>query len=284
MSDPNLIVAQKRAEAQKSALQFPYDYTIENNYTIISFYEYTRINPLSIPKEELKRHIILPLPYQGLQDKNTLNYSQEETGQFVGGTLGTLGGTGGNALNALGGAAAAIGANVLRSITGATGDAINSATQRATANKFTPGGYNPGVKINKNLANMAPGTVQNPNLGLAFGGVELRTHTFSWSLTAKSAEESKMIADIINELRLMAMPRKTFGSSYALSYPFIVDIVFQPNLIKVSKLKCFLTEISVNYSGGDHLAFYRDTGAPVTVDLTLSFKERAILTADDYKE
>ena len=47
-------------------------------------------------------------------------------------------------------------------------------------------------------------------------------------------------------------------------------------------LGLFVTDIAVSYDGDGHPAFYKDSGAPVIVDLQVRFKERAILTSEDY--
>jgi hypothetical protein len=56
---------------------------------------------------------------------------------------------------------------------------------------------------------------------------------------------------------------------------------YPTNLIKISDLGCFITAINVKYDGDGHPVFFKGE-KPVIVDLSISFRERAILTSDDY--
>lgn len=284
--DPSSVISKKRKDINSSSLRFPYDNTIDSNYTIISFYEYTRVNPLDTPKNELNTHIILPLPSQGLSDSNSMKYSEAELGTAIGGSLATLGGNGGGFGGFLGGAAAAIGTSVMKSAIGAASELLTEGVNKAVST-INPNTNAKPVNINLDksgkLAGMVSGVALNPNMSLAFDGVNLRTHRFSWRLVAKTPDESIAIKNIVNKLKQLALPKKTAGSAFALSYPYICDIDFNPDVIKISSLKCFLTDILVNYDGDGHPSFYKDTNAPVIVDLQLEFKERYILTSEDYE-
>lgn len=285
-NDPKNTVASKRAEVNAGALRYPLDNSSDSNYTIISFYEYTRGNPLSTPKEEKSQHIVLPLPASGLNDDNNIKFSQVELGALVGGTLAATGGGG------AGGIGAALGLVTAQSIAKSAPTVLGDLTGNFIENKLPKsfGGVAQGIKdAGRNIgekasiaAGMALGVALNPNMSLSFDGVELRDHQFSWRLVAKNQSESIAIRDIISKLKRMALPKKTAGGSFALSYPYICDIKFNPDIIKISRLKCFLTDIRVSYDGDGHPAFFKDTNAPVIVDLTLRFKERFILTSDDY--
>jgi hypothetical protein len=89
----------------------------------------------------------------------------------------------------------------------------------------------------------------------------------------------------LNTFKTSALPRKTLGASVQLSYPKIAYIEFSPrDIIKVSRLGCFLDAVSIKYDGDGHPAFYKGTGDPVIVDLTLHFTERSIMTAEDFMD
>ena len=45
---------------------------------------------------------------------------------------------------------------------------------------------------------------------------------------------------------------------------------------------CFIDSITVSYDGDGVPAFFRGDNRPVIVDLTIKFRERAVLTASDY--
>ena len=275
-----------------TGLRFPADYALGSNYTIITFFRYTRINPLNIPTEIFQQSIALPLPYSGFTDNNQLKFTQESLGA-IGGLAGgaaqvasapTLGGK----LSGIAGAVLGFGGSIaqqgLTSAAGRAGDAIDK------GKGFNIGKVHIAMPTGASLGNVeafagqAAGLAVNPNLSLTFNGVNLRNHTFSWRLIAKNADESARIEQILLALRTAALPKKLFAANGNLEYPHIAKIQFNPDIIMFSKLGCFLEDIRVNYDGDGHPSFFQGTGKPVIVDITLSFTERAILTSDDYTE
>jgi hypothetical protein len=191
-------------------------------------------------------------------------------GMALGGPLGAaIGGLlspGKNLASKIAGAALEYGRNALTTAAGIAGDAIS-----------------PGLGAQaQNATNQGLGVATNPNMSLTFNGVDLRNHNFTWRLIAKSIQESLEIENIINTLKLNALPRKIVGAGFTLSYPAIAMLSFFPtNLIKISDLGCFITSINVKYDGDGYPVFFKGE-KPVIVDLSISFRERAILTSDDY--
>jgi hypothetical protein len=262
---PSTAIKKSKESAQPSRLQFPYDYTLDNNWCAITFYEYARGNPLQPPKKENGQAIYLPIPFSGMEDNIKLDYSEVALGAAIGGALGTAGGPGGF---------------VQKAASWWAGAGLGLATTAAGAVADAAGG-----KAGKAAAEQAMGVINNPNMSLSFKGVDLRKHTFSWRLIAKTPEESGIIEKILNTFKTSALPRKTLGASVQLSYPKIAYIEFSPrDIIKVSRLGCFLDSVSIKYDGDGHPAFYKGTGDPVIVDLTLHFTERSIMTAEDFMD
>jgi len=288
-NDPNVVVQRRRESVQKGVmserLQFPMNNSgneIESNYTIISFYEYTRVNPLAVPKEEPNGHIILPIPFSGLVDNTNVDFSEMELG-VIGGTLKTLG-SGSAATQKAGGLLAGLGIAGAGAIAKTVAQNLGefAATKLGATSRSAAGaGKQAGEFVDK-YKGLVSGEAINPNITLNFKGVKLREHTFTWRLIAKDADESKAIENILIKLRQMALPKMQGGGAIALSYPYIASIEFFPAIIKISDLKCFISDIRISYDGVGHPSFYRDTSAPVVIDLSITFKERAILTSDDY--
>ena len=263
MANPEKDIDNKRKQTRSAFLAFPKDGSIDNQQTMISLYSYERFSPRSFPQNVNPRNIFLPLPMSGIEDNIALQYEDTPLGSAIGG----LAGPEKNIASKLGGAAVGLGTYAATSAAGAVGDAI---------------GVDGLGKKAKDGTSQAIGEALNPNMSLTFNGVDLRTHNFTWRLIAKSVGESLAIENIINTLKLNALPKKTVGASFTLSYPSIAQLSFFPtNLIKISELGCFITSINVKYDGDGYPVFFK-TEKPVIVDLSISFRERAILTSDDY--
>jgi hypothetical protein len=251
-----------RKKTQSTPLRFPRDGSIENQSTMITLTEYKRGNPKEPPQLINFTSIFLPLPVSGLEDNISLQYQDVPLGAAIGGLLSP----GKNLASKIAGAALEYGRNALTTAAGIAGDAIS-----------------PGLGAQaQNATNQGLGVATNPNMSLTFNGVDLRNHNFTWRLIAKSIQESLEIENIINTLKLNALPRKIVGAGFTLSYPAIAMLSFFPtNLIKISELGCFILSITVKYDGDGYPVFFKGE-KPVIVDLSISFRERAILTADDY--
>jgi len=283
---PEIVLSEARKETQSTPLAFPRDGSINNQQTMISLLKYNRLNPRELPKTLKSRDIFLPLPMSGIEDNIALQYQDVPLGA-VGGLLAPAKGAAGEIAKAAG--ATMAGAQFLAtSALGAAGDVLNEAgAAKAGAGasamfaRMSQGAQKAAGQSQEATA-QALGMADNPNMSLSFQGVELRNHNFTWRLIAKSITESLEIEAIINTLKINALPQKVFGAGFHLGYPCIALISFYPtNLIKISDLGCFITAINVKYDGDGHPVFFKGE-KPVIVDLSISFRERAILTSDDY--
>lgn len=128
----------------------------------------------------------------------------------------------------------------------------------------------------------------NPHSELLFEGVKFREFDMSYKLIAKNRMESEKIKEIVNLLRFHMHPELD-GQSFLFRYPSDFDITFYTKDSKgaIAKnkylpfvLTSVLTGIDVNYSGNNNFVTFKDTAAPVEVDLVLKFKEVQILTKE----
>jgi hypothetical protein len=128
----------------------------------------------------------------------------------------------------------------------------------------------------------------NPHSELLFEGVKFREFEFTYKLIAKTSQESERIQEIVNLLRFHMHPELD-GKSFLFRYPSDFDITFYTKNSSGGVLKnkylpfvmtSVLTGIDVNYSGSNNFVTFKDTSAPVEVDLTLKFKETQILTKE----
>jgi hypothetical protein len=76
------------------------------------------------------------------------------------------------------------------------------------------------------------GTAVNPHVALKFDGVNLKSHSFNWSLSPRNEQESDQIQGIVNLIRNRMLPAYRDGgtggaiSRALLSYPDLVEIYF----------------------------------------------------------
>lgn len=126
------------------------------------------------------------------------------------------------------------------------------------------------------------GKVVNPHMANLFQGVGFRPFTFTFDLVAKNAAESKNIREIIKRFKFHMAPDlgKPTGGNRFFNYPdnFLIGL-FSPSqdyLFKIST--CVLAGCEVDYGATSIPSFFLDTGAPVAIKLTLTFKELEIMT------
>jgi len=139
--------------------------------------------------------------------------------------------------------------------------------------------------INANVRGLAV----NPNTTAAFSNMNIRTYAFTFKLIAEKQSDSVLIRDIQNFIRNnMYAEASSTGESgsggYLLGYPATFSISFHtanglenPYYPKI--YECFLTNFSSNFNASSHL--HHEGGAPVEVDITLTFQETKVLTRQD---
>ena len=136
------------------------------------------------------------------------------------------------------------------------------------------------------------GRAINPFQNVMFAGTILRTFSFSYKLIGESEDEVKMIREIENTFRKFLYPEPAL-SGYLLKYPPYFQIQFlrksavengdggitesveeNPNLPFVHLT--YLQSMTATYNSSTN-AFY-EGGAPVELDLSLTFQEATNLT------
>ena len=236
--------------------------------------------------------ILLPIP-SNIQDGNSVDYTDDSMNTLVGAALGgteglmkDLGSVAGTDLfnvNAYG--------NVIKEqLSGAIEasgltleNAQNLATKYFTAQALNIFGAN--VSLNQLLARQS-GQIFNPNMELLFNSPSLRNFTFSFKMTPRSADESEEIKSIIRFFK-RGMAPKANGNGLFLKTPNVFELRYRQGNNEHSFLhrfkQCFLTNISVNYTGDGVYSTYND-GTPVSMVMTLMFKELAPIYDIDYDD
>ena len=192
------------------------------------------------------------------------------------------------------------------SFTGNIKDAVKELTSRLSA-----AGMGGMVQIAQNalvsmMINMVPGTGQftfsdllkrqngiviNPNTEFLFNAPKLRQFNFTFSFVPRSEKEAQMVKDIIRNFKKHMAPKRTItnisgnvGGGF-LQAPDIFKLEYRtgnnPHQF-LNKFKfCALTNMVVNYSGGNGYMSYED-GTPVLTTITLGFNELTPIYAEDY--
>lgn len=298
---PELVMEQSRRNGNNAIMQFPSDLSAQCILFIFKKYEYQKPGDRGgllkngssvISTASQTSSILLPIP-SNLKENFSLNING-----FAQGYYGSIISEETNVVN-----------NSIGSSTGLT-DAITSAYTNFT--NSMAGQVDPKTiidtltgKNNSNIGNDANfllrsqmskdlqanvdvglGTTINPKLSLAFNGVELKSHSFNWTLAPKSRKESDSIRDIGNLIKSKILP--TYGNLASgtdkafLNYPEVVDIY----LLGVAEdyymhfKTCMVKNFSVDYANKG-LSFLTG-GKPTVVNMSIDLMEMDIHTAEDY--
>lgn len=245
-------------------------------------------------------YIVLPLP-KGLEDRQTINYSEYDIGPFFGQIFQTqtgdsvrqaisegLQGRFQQALNSINQALARLGPNdpnqswleYLRSIGEA---AVN------VGGGLALGLYqNVAPQAAVGIPEAAAGVSINQFYTILLRGPAYKEHTLTFFLAPRNAQESTNIRDIIKRLRAAAAPYLTTGKFFW-GFPQIASCSFIPQGQAGSQQTymyafkpAVITGVSARYDSGDSVAFYKQQGAPESVVLTISLKEIEYWTSEDY--
>lgn len=133
----------------------------------------------------------------------------------------------------------------------------------------------------------ATGLAANPKKEQVFKGVDFRTFSFDYQFFPRNEDEAKNVLNIIQEFKYHMHPEFKDNNNFVYIYPSEFDISYynggseNKNLHKHTS--CVLTEMNVNYTpNGTFTAF--PNGMPTQINITLQFRELALLTKDKVKE
>ena len=239
-----------------------------------------------------KGTVLLQIPSQ-VQDGNTVDYGSSKLNNIVGAAV--AGGV--DIMENVGGA---LGELDLQKAGEATKDAVKNALNAAEVdvqsgmNLLTKvaagsivGAFGGNVTVNQ-LLQRESGQIFNPNMELLFNGPTLRTFRFSFKMTPRSKEEAEQCKLIIRSFKMNMAPKVTNGrggSSLFLNTPNVFELRYRSGIRNHPFLhrfkQCFLTDISVNYTGEGVYATYEGR-EPVSMIMDLTFKELEPIYDQDY--
>ena len=258
---------------------------------IDSYQSYTRN-----PREGFRRNsnkqplgtILLPIP-SNIQDGNSVNYTDDSMNTLVGAAMGGVEGLMTGLGEAVGtGKFSDMGTIAKEKVTGmlkgsglTLDDAQGLATKYLAAQGLSLFGGN--VSLGQLLARQG-GQVFNPNMELLFNGPSLRNFNFSFKIMPRSADEAEEVKQIIRFFK-KGMSAKAGATGLFLKTPNVFELTYRKGTGEhpfLNKFKqCFLENISVNYTGDGVYATY-EGGEPVSMEMTLTFKELAPIYDVDY--
>jgi len=236
--------------------------------------------------------ILLPVP-PSVQDRNAVNYQGSNmnaiTAAAVTGVTGVMeaGATLGSApietMKKIGKQVLSAAENTFESAGG--GATITDLITKSLASQAV-GIFGGNVTVDQLLARN-DGVIFNPNMELLFNGPSLRQFAFTFKMTPRSGKEGEQIKQIIRTFKLNMAPQVTSEGSgnLFLKTPNIFELSFMQGRSKhkfLNKFKqCFLSNVSVNYTGEGTHATYGD-GTPISLVMTLQFQEIEPIYDIDY--
>jgi hypothetical protein len=229
--------------------------------------------------KRLKTAIVLPI-----MEAPSVRYSADWDATALGPVVGymmTNGGGGGNAFMDMG------------DLGGLLGDAVKS-IGLASLNTFLPDSAD-GNTSRADIFSAIKRAAINDHRTQLFRNMRFRDFQFQYKLTARNQKEMATIKNIVNKFKFHMHPDTAKGNIF-LTYPSEFDIVFYfknienagsqsstydtQNLFKIST--CALTDCQVDYGDGAFATF--TDGAPIEVNLKLSFLELELLTKERIAE
>jgi hypothetical protein len=127
----------------------------------------------------------------------------------------------------------------------------------------------------------ATGQTLNPFREILFEAVDFRTFKFRYTFMPKSQSETDSVQNIIKTFKTHMHPELSSNSFFYIS-PSEFSIAFYSNGSEnpyISRIAtCALTDLTVEYGGQKFATF--DNGAPVEINMELTFRELSPMTRD----
>jgi len=134
-------------------------------------------------------------------------------------------------------------------------------------------------------AKLASRVLLNPNTNTTFSGNAIRSFTFAFKMIAHSPEEAEMIRKIHSKFRSFTYAdSRSNAQSLVLAFPPTWTIRFLDSNLHENKFipkifSCYLVSIESSFNSTTNM-FHRD-GAPLEVDVSISYQETRTLTRTD---
>jgi hypothetical protein len=264
---PQEVIPATRAQVngQPGPLQHPGE--MGRYYTLIQFIKYGRKNPKSRALGTAQADIVLPLP-NNLREYYAIMYGDVEFDK-IGGVMDVAD----QFVSDFQAGRAKLDADALADAGAATTELAQAVSRRFV--NYISGDLG-------GVIDRVQGNVVNPHITAVFRGVGLREHTLSWTVTARTPQESRNVRRILDFVREKMHPTKK--SAFLLNFPdeayvrFCVDD--QEFLYPI--YKSVVTSLVIDPSSDGNNAFFKGTDAPVVTNFEITFKEVESLTREDF--
>tara|TARA_R110000772_G_scaffold202490_3_gene312806 strand:+ start:2139 stop:3170 length:1032 start_codon:yes stop_codon:yes gene_type:complete len=143
----------------------------------------------------------------------------------------------------------------------------------------------PGVPASvKGIASIKGRTLDNPNTNTVFNGNALRTFAFSFKMIASSEDEAELVRKIHSKFRAFTYADAGGAQNILLAFPPTWTIRFlngegkeNPYIPKV--YSCYLLSIESSFNATTNM--FHSGGAPLEVDINISYQESRVLNRFD---
>ena len=133
----------------------------------------------------------------------------------------------------------------------------------------------------------ALGLAANPKKEQVFKGVDFRTFGFDYQFFPRNETEAKNVLNIIQEFKYHMHPEFKDANNFVYIYPSEFDIMYYSGGVENNAIhrhtSCVLTDVTVNYTPNGMFTTFPN-GMPTQINLTLQFRELALLTKDKIKD
>ena len=241
---------------------------------------------LSEKNKQIKATIILPIPKDLSPDAKSVEWGENSMNSLAAAVAG-------GASDIVGGTGAGSFIDTLKKGVGRAGGALDGNLQKnfqaavagAAMQQLFGQEPDPLAAISRQT-----GAVLNQNQELLFKGVTLRDFAFNFTMTPRFREEAEEVKEIIRYFKKSSSAYKGVkdgagSQGLFISSPDVYQIAYKSgnqdhpylNQFKI----CALMSMSVNYGGAGVYATYAD-GAPIQMNMTLSFRELTPVYYEDY--
>jgi hypothetical protein len=176
----------------------------------------------------------------------------------------------------------------LQMATSASQELMNAVSKGDAKNLSEPGKAiitNLALSKGPNAAGLsaATGLAANPKKEQIFKGVDFRTFAFDYQFFPRSSTEAANVLNIIKTFKYHMHPEFKDNNNFVYIYPSEFDIFYYQNGQENQNLhrhtSCVLTEMNVNYTPNGAFTTF-DNGMPTQINVTMNFRELALLTKD----
>ena len=264
-----------KSEKLPPNLRYPFS-TIDGTQDFIKFsiFKYKRDTLVTRDENNLKSDllgtILLPIPAQ-LVDSNAANYGP--------GNMNFMQERG---LDAFRGLTSGDGESAGRSVNNMVAQLTGSSLVKDYFAKEAINSIGGNISLDQILAR-GSGQIINPNMELLFSGPTLRDFSYQFKFTPRFEKEAQTVRTIIKAFKRNMAPKGSAGGTF-LKSPNIFEIQYVGKASDyLNRIKlCALKNIAMNYTADGNFTTYSD-GAPISMNMTLSFTELTPVFNEDYE-